>query len=161
MLGGVWITAYVFWLVLSFDPAKIGATVDESAFRPDSDVVDYVSDREGTVFLWSPMAYKTIETAYMMRFVPDIETLTANVPMGGWTEGSPYDEEIARAAGIGEPLRGLTDPVVRLAVESNEELEALLTYVREHYAPNASARVEATVYDDLTGKTVIFAQITE
>ena len=163
-VGVVWIAAFAVFVAPSVDLGRARALVDQSAFEPQGELVSYVQAHPELTLAWTPAAMLSLELSYDLRFTPDASLLARTVPLGGWTVGAPYTAARNDAAGLATPLRDLVDnPGARLVVRGEpekRELETLTAFVREHYAPDAQAVVEAELYDTPTKAYVQVVRLT-
>lgn len=124
-------------LVLAFSPAQVYESVHQQEQLSDSPLVEYVSDSE-SIYVWDTFSYISLELAYGYVNLPSEDVLEHNMSLGGWTVNAPFIDARNEEAGMANIVKGLVENDRAYFISAYTEVpDYLLSYIREHYYPNA------------------------
>ncbi len=125
---------------------SLNAKCYEYIEKSETDAID--SD-ENAVFIWSVIDRNNISADFRLEnsklFSNDY--LKHNILDGEWTYGQPYFNDLLSDAGIYNPVLALAEREHTYYISGENRCNLVLTYIREHYYPNAQAVQVGEVYD--------------
>ena len=78
----------------------------------------------------------------------DADTVNCTSSVGGWAAHAPYAKARNARIDMESPIRGLVENgKARLLTRGSDTADMLLTYLKEHYYPNASCKVVDVIED--------------
>lgn len=131
------------------------AFIDADAQMASSDIQQAIEADPEAIYLWSGSARAVKEGFFDYRYNPDERFTLHNLNGYGWTLGSPQWASVREKDGLSSSLRWLADDDRAVFVCANgAHTQELLTYIQEHYYPQAECEMMESYPDAFTGKTI-------
>ena len=153
--------AAVAYSATLFSAERLEATFAPRTFQAQSSLLTYIDEHPDNTFICDVRAYSDVRYAYKLRGLPDHDTIMRACSIGGWTSHAPFSDRRNELAGTPNPIRDLVDNDAALFVWYTEDPpKNLLTYLKEHYYPNASYQLVDTVEDCVGYETLYIYKFT-
>lgn len=128
--------------VVYFTPERITTAFTVETFEPKSDLVAYIEDHPEKAFAYDYKSGQELKFSHYLRAVYSREVLSELIPLGGWNARAPYALSTNAANGMENPLRDLVENKDALYLCRSEKVSsAIITYIQEHYYPNAGYKL--------------------
>jgi len=145
----------LFTAACNLNIEKLKATFDADEYNISSYVSDYIYEHPDGVYVLNTSTNSILLFA-CNGVAPYDEYLASRViTTGGWTSHSPYLDARNKSINMENPIKGLVyNEHAYYMSTGTQSADALLTYLREHYYPNATYEQVDSTTSPITSSTV-------